>query len=90
MQILSLREKKAICEYRIRHPTAPLSKIVQYIEEKFDMRTTQSTVRRVLAVKEKYLAIKDPLPKHQRIRRAKCPELEEVLGQWYRKVSKVL
>ena len=87
--VLTLKDKKEICIFKEHNPQATLARLIEFVEQRFEKRTTHSTLRRVLVKKDSYLNLENAPDNHQRIRQAKHPQLEYRLNTWLDQVRKL-
>ena len=85
--ILTLKEKKEICQYKDGNPSCTLTKLIAYAFQQYGKRTTMSTLRRVLSKKASYLSLENATDTHKRIRTAKFPDLEQAMNTWCDQVT---
>lgn len=75
--------RKALCEHKNEHPSSSQKDLQQWVQQKFGLFISQSTVSNTLKRSAEYLSKEITNSNVKRHKSAKYPELEKVLYEWF-------
>ncbi|KAL4295203.1 hypothetical protein GQ457_12G029170 [Hibiscus cannabinus] len=78
------QKRKALCEYKIDHPTCIRKNLQEWVEEKYRSKVSKGTISNTLKRLSEYLAANfEKGGDAKRHKPTKYPDMEKVVYEWF-------